>query len=83
MPAIEAGGFEKIVNAPVAFTPDTNFILGETPEVQKLFVAAGFNGHSLAYAGGAGEVLAQWVLAGEQPTDLWSVDVRRFAIVSK
>jgi 4-methylaminobutanoate oxidase (formaldehyde-forming) len=79
VPTIAAGGFEKMVNAPVAFTPDTNFILGETPELQKLFVAAGFNGHSLAYAGGAGDALAQWVLAGEQPTDLWSVDVRRFA----
>ena len=78
VPTIGANGFEKMVNAPVTFTPDTNFILGETPEVQKLFVAAGFNGHSLAYAGGAGDALAQWVLTGEQPTDLWSVDVRRF-----
>jgi 4-methylaminobutanoate oxidase (formaldehyde-forming) len=78
LPALESGSFEKIVNAPVAFTPDTNFILGETPEVAQLFVGAGFNGHSLAYAGGAGEALAQWVLSGEQPGDMWSVDVRRF-----
>jgi 4-methylaminobutanoate oxidase (formaldehyde-forming) len=77
--AVGAAGFDQIVNAPVAFTPDTNFILGETPEVAQLFVAAGFNGHALAYAGGAGEALAQWVLSGEQPGDMWSVDVRRFA----
>jgi heterotetrameric sarcosine oxidase gamma subunit len=79
VPTIGEAGFEKMVTAPVAFTPDTNFILGETPEVQKLFVGAGFNGHSLAYAGGAGDALALWIITGEQPTDLWSVDVRRFA----
>jgi glycine cleavage system aminomethyltransferase T/glycine/D-amino acid oxidase-like deaminating enzyme len=71
--------FEKMVNGPATFTPDTNFILGEAPEVDQLFVAAGFNGHSLAYAGGAGDVLAQWVIAGEQPYDLWGVDIRRFS----
>jgi len=79
VPMLEASGFETMVNGAAAFTPDTNFILGETPEVQKLFVAAGFNGHSLAYAGGAGDALAQWIITGEQPTDLWSVDIRRFA----
>jgi len=68
-----------MVNGPATFTPDTNFIIGETSEVDQLFVAGGFNGHSLAYAGGAGDVVAQWVLAGEQPYDLWGVDIRRFA----
>jgi 4-methylaminobutanoate oxidase (formaldehyde-forming) len=79
VPALEQDRFEKMVNGPATFTPDTNFILGEVPEVDQLFVAAGFNGHSLAYAGGAGDVLAQWVLAGEQPYDLWGVDIRRFS----
>ncbi len=79
VPALGQDNFETMVNGPATFTPDTNFILGETPEVAKLFVAAGFNGHSLAYAGGAGDVLAQWVLAGESPYDLWGVDIRRFS----
>ncbi len=79
VPALGQEPFEKMVNGPATFTPDTNFIIGEVPEVDQLFVAAGFNGHSLAYAGGAGEVLAQWILAGEQPYDLWGVDIRRFS----
>jgi len=79
VPALANDDFAKMVNGPATFTPDTNFIIGETPEVDQLFVAAGFNGHSLAYAGGAGDVVAQWVLAGEQPYDLWGVDIRRFA----
>lgn len=79
VPTLANDNFAKLVNGPATFTPDTNFIIGETPEVDQLFVAAGFNGHSLAYAGGAGDVVAQWVLAGEQPYDLWGVDIRRFA----
>jgi 4-methylaminobutanoate oxidase (formaldehyde-forming) len=79
IPALRQDHFDTIVNGPATFTPDTNFILGEAPEMNELFVAAGFNGHSLAYAGGAGDVLAQWILAGEQPYDLWGVDIRRFS----
>ncbi len=79
VPTLANDSFDKMVNGPATFTPDTNFIIGEVPEVDQLFVAAGFNGHSLAYAGGAGDVLAQWVLAGEQPYDLWGVDIRRFS----
>ena len=79
VPALANDSFDRMVNGPATFTPDTNFIIGEVPEVDQLFVAAGFNGHSLAYAGGAGDVLAQWILAGEQPYDLWGVDIRRFS----
>jgi len=79
VPVLANDNFDQMVNGAATFTPDTNFILGETPEVDQLYVAAGFNGHSLAYAGGAGDVVAQWVLAGEQPYDLWGVDIRRFA----
>ena len=79
MPVLANDRFEKMVDGPATFTPDTNFIIGEVPEVDQLFVAAGFNGHSLAYAGGAGDVLAQWILADEQPYDLWGVDIRRFS----
>jgi 4-methylaminobutanoate oxidase (formaldehyde-forming) len=79
VPALANDNFDNMANGPATFTPDTNFIIGETPEVDQLYVAAGFNGHGLAYAGGAGDVVAQWVLAGEQPYDLWGVDIRRFA----
>ncbi len=79
IPSLGQDGFAGRVNGLATFTPDTQFILGESPEMNGLFVAAGFNGHSLAYAGGAGDVLAQWVLAGEQPYDLWGVDIRRFS----
>ncbi len=78
LPLLREIGFEKFVNGPESFTPDGNPILGETPEIAGLYVLAGFNSSGLAFAGGAGEALAQWIIGGEQPFDLWPVDVRRF-----
>jgi 4-methylaminobutanoate oxidase (formaldehyde-forming) len=81
LPALKEAGFERFVNGPESFTPDSNFLLGETPELAGLFVAAGFNSAGIATAGGAGEVLARWIIDGEQPMDLWSADIRRFSPV--
>src|SRR5439155_1364366 len=58
---------------------DGNFILGEAPELHGFFVCAGFNSAGIANAGGAGKLIAQWIVDGEAPLDLWDVDIRRFA----
>jgi heterotetrameric sarcosine oxidase gamma subunit len=79
IPALETAKFAKFVNGPESFTPDNSFLMGETPELRNLFVLAGFNSVGIASAGGAGKYLAEWMLAGEQTMDLWSVDIRRFA----
>jgi glycine cleavage system aminomethyltransferase T len=79
IPALAKCKFAKFVNGPESFTPDNNFIMGEAPELKKLFVAAGFNSVGIASAGGAGKYLAEWMSAGEPTLDLWSVDIRRFA----
>jgi 4-methylaminobutanoate oxidase (formaldehyde-forming) len=78
IPALQNAKFEKFVNGPESFTPDNSFLMGETPELRNLFVLAGFNSVGIASAGGAGKYLAEWMLAGEQTMDLWSVDIRRF-----
>ncbi len=78
LPILREIGFAKFVNGPESFTPDGNLILGETPELAGLFVLAGFNSSGMAFGGGAGEALAQWIVGGEQPYDLWPVDIRRF-----
>ena len=46
--------------------------------MKNFFVGAGFNAFGIASGGGAGMALAEWVVAGEPPFDLWSVDIRRF-----
>ncbi len=79
VPALENVGVKQMINGPESFTPDGNFILGVAPECKNMFVGAGFNAFGIASGGGAGWVLAQWVIDGEAPLDLWVVDIRRFA----
>jgi 4-methylaminobutanoate oxidase (formaldehyde-forming) len=78
VPAMQSAGIKEFINGPESFTPDGNFFLGEAPEVRGVFVGAGFNAFGIASAGGAGMVLAEWVVKGEPPYDLWPVDIRRF-----
>jgi 4-methylaminobutanoate oxidase (formaldehyde-forming) len=79
VPALKNVGVKQMVNGPESFTPDGNFILGVAPECANMFVGAGFNAFGIASGGGAGWVLAQWVVDGEAPLDLWAVDIRRFS----
>jgi 4-methylaminobutanoate oxidase (formaldehyde-forming) len=68
-----------LLNGPESFTGDGNFILGEAPSLAGYFVCAGFNSAGIANSGGAGKLVAQWIVDGEAPLDLWDVDIRRFA----
>jgi sarcosine dehydrogenase len=78
VPALADVGIKQMTNGPESFTPDGNFILGEAPERKNVFVGAGFNAFGIASGGGAGMALAEWVLKGEPPFDLWAVDICRF-----
>jgi glycine cleavage system T protein len=77
VPAIENAGVTRMINGPEAFTPDNEFILGES-EVRGFFVAAGFCAHGIAGTGGIGQQMAQWIATGEPELDLWKMDIRRF-----
>jgi len=78
IPALEKTGIRKFFAGPESFTPDTNYLLGETPEVQNFFVCCGFNSIGLASSGGAGRVTAEWMMNGGVNEDLFSLDIRRF-----
>ena len=77
VPALRGTQVVKTVNGPEAFTPDGEFVLGET-EVGGLWTAAGFCVHGLAGAGGVGKVMAEWIAGGEPEWDMSSMDIRRF-----
>jgi 4-methylaminobutanoate oxidase (formaldehyde-forming) len=83
IPALARAGVKQMINGPESFTPDGNFILGLAPECANMFVGAGFNAFGIASGGGAGWVLADWVVNGEAPLDLWVVDIRRFAALHR
>jgi len=78
-PCLATAEVKMLLNGPESFTPDGNFILGEAPEVRGYFVCAGFNSAGIANAGGAGRLVADWIVDGEPPHDVWDVDIRRFA----
>ena len=79
IPAIESAPVRSHVNGPESFTPDGRYLLGEAPECRKFFVAAGFNSIGIASGAGAGKAVAEWIVGGEPPMDLWDVDIRRVA----
>ena len=79
VPALANVGVKQMINGAESFTPDGNFILGPAPECANMYVGAGFNAFGIASGGGAGWVLADWVMNGEAPLDLWAVDIRRFS----
>jgi glycine cleavage system aminomethyltransferase T/glycine/D-amino acid oxidase-like deaminating enzyme len=78
LPMLETAGIRKFFSGPESFTPDTQYLLGETPEVSNLFVCCGFNSIGIASSGGAGRVTAEWMINGYMNEDLYSLDIKRF-----
>ena len=77
LPALAKVGIRKFFNGPESFTPDVRYMLGEAPELERLYVAAGFNSIGIQSAGGAGKALAEWIIDGHPPMDLSDIDIRR------
>ena len=78
LPLLENAGIRKFFSGPESFTPDTQYLLGETSEVSNLFVCSGFNSIGIASSGGAGRVTAEWMINGYMNEDLYSLDIKRF-----
>jgi glycine cleavage system aminomethyltransferase T/glycine/D-amino acid oxidase-like deaminating enzyme len=77
VPALETAQVKKFFNGPEAFTPDADFLLGET-DVRGLWIATGGCAHGLAGAGGVGKVMSEWIVDGRPEWDVWPLDHRRF-----
>ncbi|WP_306152903.1 FAD-dependent oxidoreductase [Roseovarius sp. MMSF_3281] len=77
MPMLGEAGIHTFFNGPESFTPDDAYHLGRCPEMENVWVAAGFNSIGIQSAGGAGMALAQWMEDGAKPFDLGDVDIAR------
>ncbi len=77
MPILGDAGIHTFFNGPESFTPDNAYHLGLAPDMDNVWVAAGFNSIGIQSAGGAGMALSQWMDAGEKPFDLGDVDISR------
>ena len=77
-PCLAEAGISRLVNGPEGFTPDGDAIMGPAPELDNVFVAVGFNAFGIAAGGGAGRMMAEWIIEGEPSLDIWPLDIRRF-----
>lgn len=77
IPALARTGIQHFINGPESFTNDTRPLIGESPDVDGLFVAAGMNSVGIMSSAGVGRVLADWIVEGAAPMDLWEVDIAR------
>ncbi len=78
VPILEKAGIRKFFSGPESFTPDTNTLLGEVPNLKNLFVCCGLNSIGIGSGGGVGKVTAEWLMNGHINEDLFIYDVKRF-----
>ena len=77
-PVIEQAGIRTLINGAIPYSADADFVMGRVPELDNYYVATGFL-YGIAAGGGAGKMMAEWMLEGRPSLDLWPLDVRRFS----
>ena len=77
VPILGTSGVGKVINGPIPYAPDGLPLIGPMPGVVNAFEACVFT-FGITQAGGAGKVLAEWVIEGETEWDMWAVDPRRY-----
>ncbi|MDF1775149.1 MAG: FAD-dependent oxidoreductase [Rhizobiaceae bacterium] len=76
-PILNEVGIRTVINGPIPYSADGDFVMGWVPGIDNLMMATGFL-YGIAAGGGAGEMIAQWVVEGQPSLDLWPLDIRRF-----
>jgi sarcosine dehydrogenase len=76
-PILNEVGIRQVINGPIPYSADGDFVMGWQPGYKNLMMATGFL-YGIAAGGGAGEMIAEWVVDGKPSLDLWPLDVRRF-----
>ena len=76
-PVVNTVGIRQMINGPIPYSADGDFVMGPVPDFDNLMLATGFL-YGIAAGGGAGEMIAQWLVEGRPSLDLWPLDNRRF-----
>lgn len=77
VPALGTAGIGRNINGPIPYAPDGLPMVGPMPGVPNAFEAHSFT-FGIAQGGGAGKVVAEWVMHGETELDMWAIDPRRY-----
>ena len=77
VPLMASSGVSSVINGPIPYAPDGLPMIGPMPGVANAFEAHSFT-FGIAQGGGAGKVLAEWIVDGATEWDMWAVDPRRY-----
>ncbi|MCK0170891.1 FAD-dependent oxidoreductase [Aliiroseovarius sp. S1123] len=77
VPLMETSGVSSVINGPIPYAPDGLPLMGPMPGVENAFEACVFT-FGIAQGGGAGKVMAEWIVDGASEWDMWAVDPRRY-----
>lgn len=69
-PVVNEVGIRQVINGPIPCLADGDFVMGWAPELDNLMLSTGFL-CGIAAGGGAGEMIAEWILEGRPSLDLW------------
>ena len=77
IPIMQEVGIHKLFCGPESFTSDMGPLMGEAPELNNFFVAAGFNSLGILLGGGAGRIMAHWIVNGLPDVDVSEISIAR------
>lgn len=78
IPFLKDAGIIDITCHPGAYTPDCQPMLGPSPGARGMWMLAGISLNGYGGAGGMGKLLAEWILEGEAPMDVYAFRATRF-----
>ena len=77
VPILGSVGVRRVINGPIPYAPDGNPLMGPVGAAPNFFHCCAFT-FGIVQAGGAGKLIAEWVVNGEPDWDVWPLDCRRY-----
>ncbi len=77
VPVCLDAGIRTFFCGPESFTPDLSPLVGQAPDLDNYFVAAGMNSVGILTGGGIGRILAQWIVDGKPDVDVTAINIDR------
>ena len=77
VPILGSVGIKTVINGPIPYAPDGNPLIGPAPGLRGFFHCCAFT-FGISQAGGAGKLIAEWVVNGQPQWDVWPLDSRRY-----
>ncbi|MFN8411323.1 MAG: FAD-dependent oxidoreductase [Anaerolineales bacterium] len=78
LPFLDQAGIITLVRHPGAYTPDCQPLLGPMAGARGMWIMAGMSLNGYGGAGGMGKLMAEWIIDGEAPMDVYGYRATRF-----